>query len=219
MGYEKEFKFTLTQEEYERIKENKEQLEQLGEATYWNIYYDNPHGDLHKARYTYRMSLIENGEGKFRRPKVTFKGPKHKTEQGLYSCEEVEQYLSGPLTKDDFFLHYTLLLPDAQNSEPWKKIAHMADGHPHLYVIGSLKVHRIKFKYGESVIELDKVLFSGDAQDFELEIETNDPETTYIQIVEFLRRHNIEPTPSLHGKRHRFWKFRKEHGTLPPFTW
>lgn len=218
-GHEKEFKFILTQEEYERIRTNKEQLELIGETTYWNIYYDNPHGDLHRAGYTYRMSLVENGEGRFRRPKLTFKGPKHKTEHGLHSCEEVEQYLPGPLTKDDFFLHYTLLLPDAQHTEPWKKIAHMADGHPYLYVVGSIKICRTKFMYDGFIIELDRVSYSSDAHDFELEVETHEPETTYPLIVEFLKRHGIKPTPSHHGKQSRFWKFRKQHGMLPPFTW
>jgi len=218
MGYEREFKFALTQEQYEEVRANKEQLES-SEEVYWNIYYDDPHGDLHSHGYTYRMSLIEDGKGGFCKPKMTFKGSKHKTDHGLHTCEEVEQYLTAPLTKDDFFLHYTLLLPDRHHTEPWKKIAHMADGHPYLYVIGSIKICRTKFNYCGFVIELDKVSYSSDTHDFELEVETHEPEIVYPQIVEFLKRHNIKPTPSRHGKLSRFWRFRKQHGMLPLFTW
>lgn len=216
MGQEKKFKFALTQENYNTVKNS---LTDFKEKTYWSIYYDTPHENLHKLGYTYRLTLIEDGKGGFRKPKMTFKGRKHKTEHGLYVYEEVEQILECPLTKDDFFLHHTLLLPDTHKTEPWKKIEHIADGHPYLYVIGSVKVRRIKFALHHTIAELDEISYSKDIHDFELEVETEDPDYAYPYIVSFLNGHKICPTPSLHGKLYRFWSFRKQYKPDPPFTW
>jgi uncharacterized protein YjbK len=218
MGQEVEFKFTLTEEQYKTMVASLNPT--LTETiTYWNIYYDTPHSDLHNAGCTFRLSVIEDGKGGFCKQKITFKSKKIKTEHGLNTCEEVEQCLTGPSTKDEFFLHYTLLIPDRERTGPWQKIEHLTFHHPHLWVIGGVKICRIKYPYNNFIMEIDRVSFAPDAHDYELEVETDNPEFVYPQIVSFLLNHDITPMPSKKGKHHRFRKYKETQGRRVLFSW
>jgi len=216
MGQETEFKFALTQSEYNVILSSFNPGLSKS-TTYWNVYYDTPHLDLQKSGYTFRISLVEDGQGSFCEMRTTFKGKKQKLDYGLHSCEEVEQVILKTLSKDDFFKNYTLLFPN--DAEPWNKIKHIANGHPHLCVIGGIKVHRTKYPHSSFVIELDKVSFSDNIYDYELEVETNFPELAYPQISQFLTNHNIPIKPSEAGKQQRFRIYKENHDTYSLFTW
>jgi len=218
MGHEIEFKFALIKEQYETIVASLNPTP-IQSQTYWNIYYDTPRADLYRAGCTFRLSIVEDGKGGFCKQKLTFKSKKVKTEHGLNTCEEVEEYLASPSTKDEFFLHYTLLLPDEKRTGPWQKIEHLTFHHPHLYVIGGVKIYRINCPYNDFVMEIDKVSFAPDVHDYELEVETDHSELVYPQIVSFLMKHNITPTPSKKGKHHRFRRYRETCGRQVLFSW
>ena len=73
--------------------------------------------------------------------------------------------------------------------------------------------------YNGLVLEIDKVSFNKDTYDYELEVETNEPERVYPQILALLENMDIKPTPSKRGKLGRFMKHRAKHGKEGVLNW
>jgi uncharacterized protein YjbK len=215
---EVEFKFKLKIKEYERLMEelNETLVETL---TYWNIFYDTPTFDIYDAGCCFRISLYEDEKGGFCRPRACFKGKSVKDQRGLISREEVEVPLPEPITKEMFFMKYSMIFSAKNIGEPFEKTRTYTEGHPHLWVIGGIKIHRRKYVYNDLLLEIDKVAFNESTCDYELEVETNRPEQTYPQIVTLLRSIEVEPVPSKQGKHGRFMNHKAKHGRETIFSW
>lgn len=215
---EVEFKFTLTLEEYEKLIRDLDKT-LVATKTYWNIYYDTPGLDIQRAGCCLRITLHEDGEGGFCKLKATFKGKNAKDDRGLNSREEVEVELPGSLTKKEFFAKYGLLWSEDQIGEPWKRTNKHARGHVHLWPIGGVKIHRKNYAYKNMLLEIDRVAFNKDICDYELEVETDEPDLAYPQILDLLESKNIKPVPSRCGKHGRFLQHRVECGKEQVFSW
>lgn len=215
---EVEFKFELKKEQYEELVGMLD--EALVEAkTYWNIYYDTPTFDVRESGCCLRITLHEDGTGGFCKPKACFKGRNDKDHRGLSSREEVEEELTEPITRESFFSKYSMIFSDDQLGLPYMKVKPYTHGHPHLWAIGGVKIHRRKYRYNGIMLEIDKVAFNKDTFDYELEVETDRPEAAYPLILSLLDRLEIAPIPSKRGKHGRFMKHRAKHGRETVLSW
>lgn len=215
---ETEFKFELKREQYEELVGVLD--ETLVDAlTYWNIYYDTPSFDVHESGCCLRITLHEDGKGNFHKRKACFKGKNKKDHRGLSVREEVEEELAEPATKAEFFSGYTLVFSDDQLGLPYTKVVPYTHGHPHLWAIGGVKIHRRRYLYNGILLEIDKVAFNKDTYDYELEVETDKPEAAYPLILCLLDRFDIAPTPSKRGKHGRFMQHRAKYGRETVLNW
>lgn len=212
---ETEIKLALKEGDYTRLSVFLQPFKQES-LTYWNLYYDSPNRCLKSRDISFRIRIIE-GSTAWSSILATLKTGR-KWNGNVSTCKEHEIDITSRIQQDSFLINYAQVYSTKQIGELWKDISQATGGHA-ICLIGGIKVDRTRYMYQGERFELDRVHFSSEAEDYELEVETENPTAANKVVSNLFKMIDIEKVSSKKTKRGRFRKFSKKHGFQGILNW